>query len=186
MIEWSQLAIPILLSTVFIFIASSVIHMVLKWHNPEYRALPNEDEVRAVLGKPTITPGQYIFPHCKDSKAMESPEMQAKFEQGPLGVMWIKKPGKIQLGPFLMKWVLYTLVVSALCGYVASFVLVRGMDAMHVFRTVVMVAWLAYSWQGPSDSIWKGKPWSSTFREMVDGLVYAGITAGTFLWFWPK
>jgi len=45
MIPWSQLLLPILVSTVFIFIASSLIHMVLKWHNPDYRQLPNEDEV---------------------------------------------------------------------------------------------------------------------------------------------
>ncbi len=57
---------------------------------------------------------------------------------------------------------------------------------MRVFRVVAMSGWLAYSWQGPSDSIWKGKPWSSTFREMVDGLVYALITAGTFGWLWPR
>jgi len=186
MIPWSQLLLPILVSTVFIFIASSLIHMVLKWHNPDYRQLPNEDEVRAALGKPSITPGQYIFPHCKDGKAMQSPEMQKKFEQGPLGTLWIKKPGKIQLGPFLLKWILYTLVVSTLCAYLAGFMLLPGADYMRVFRVVAIAGWLAYSWQAPSDSIWKGKPWSSTFREMVDGLVYGLITAGTFGWLWPK
>jgi hypothetical protein len=184
MVEWSQLALPILLSAVFIFIASSVIHMVLKWHTPDYRKLPNEDQVRAAVGS-ALAPGQYVFPHCKDGKAMQSPEMVKKFEEGPLGTMWIRKAGKIQLGPFLMKWVLYTLVVSALCGYVATFALVPHMEKLHVFRLIAMTAWLAYSWQGPSDSIWKGKPWSSTFREMIDGLVYASITAGTFAWLWP-
>jgi hypothetical protein len=185
MVEWSQLVVPILLSVVFVFIASSLIHMVLKWHAPDYNKLPNEDQVRAAIGG-GLAPGQYVFPHCKDGKAMQDPEMQKKFEQGPLGTLWIRKAGKIQLGPFLMQWVLYTLAVSALCGYVATFTLVKSMDTTHVFRLIAMVAWLAYAWQGPSDSIWKGKPWSSTFRQMIDGLVYASITGGTFVWFWPK
>ncbi len=50
---------------------------------------------------------------------MQTPEMQKKFEDGPLGTLWIKKAGKIALGPFLMKWILYTLVGSTLCAYIA-------------------------------------------------------------------
>jgi hypothetical protein len=41
-------------------------------------------------------------------------------------------------------------------------------------------AWLAYAWGSPAESIWKGKPWTSTFRYLVDGLVYASLTAGAF------
>ena len=46
-----------------------------------------------------------------------------------------------------------------------------------------MSAWLAYAWASPSDSIWKGKPWSVTARAMFDGLVYASLTAGIFGFF---
>jgi hypothetical protein len=31
-----------------------------------------------------------------------------------------------------------------------------------------------------------GKPWSSTFLYMFDGLIYAALTAGSFAWLWPK
>jgi hypothetical protein len=177
---------PIALSTVFVFIASSVIHMVLKWHNADYRKLPNEDEVRAAIRKGAPTPGQYIMPHCMEGKDMQKPEMMRKFEEGPNGVLYLRQAGKPQLGPFLMKWVLYTLVVSLLCAYVARFTVKPGDDYMTVFHVVGMAGWLAYCWQGPADSIWKGKPWVSTFRDMADGLVYALLTAGTFGWLWPR
>ena len=77
MVPWSQLLLPILLSAVFVFVASSVIHMVLKLHNPDYRKLPNEDEVRAALNKGAPPPGQYVLPHCLDPKEMENRVMAA-------------------------------------------------------------------------------------------------------------
>ena len=46
----AELWIPIVLSAVLIFAASSVIHMVLKYHNSEYWKLSNEDAVRAAVG----------------------------------------------------------------------------------------------------------------------------------------
>ena len=51
MVSLGALWLPILLSAVFVFIVSAIIHMVLKYHNSDYRRLPNEDEVRAALRK---------------------------------------------------------------------------------------------------------------------------------------
>jgi hypothetical protein len=186
MVVLSDLLLPIALSAVFIFFASFIVHMVLKWHNPDYKKLSNEDEIRAVIRKGAPQAGEYVIPHCADSKQMQEPAMVQKYAEGPNLMMWVRAPGKIELGPFLMKWVVYTLVVSFLCAYLASFTVARGADYMTVFRVVGMAAWLAYSWQAPADSIWKGKPWISTFRYMIDGLAYALITAGTFAWLWPK
>jgi hypothetical protein len=36
-----------------------------------------------------------------------------------------------------------------------------------------------------SNGIWKGQPWSNVIKEVVDGLVYALLTAGTFACLWP-
>jgi hypothetical protein len=30
------------------------------------------------------------------------------------------------------------------------------------------------------------QPWSMTFKEVIDGLVYGLLTAGTFGWLWPR
>lgn len=185
-VAWSALLLPAILATVLVFVASSLIHMVIQWHKPDYGKLSNEDEVRAVLRKGSVRPGQYITPHCKDSKDAASPELAAKFVEGPNFVMWVKPNGAVQLGPFLGKWVIYTLIVSLVAGYVGRSVLPVGASYLQVFQVIGASAWLAYSWQGPSDSIWKGKPWIATCRDMVDGLVYASLTAGAFGWLWPK
>ena len=43
MVPWSALLLPAALSAVLVFIASSLIHMVIRWHKSEYRTFPNED-----------------------------------------------------------------------------------------------------------------------------------------------
>jgi hypothetical protein len=57
---------------------------------------------------------------------------------------------------------------------------------LHVFQVVGAAAFLAYAGQSAADSIWKYKPWSVTFRYLLDGLVYAALTAGSFAWLWPN
>src|SRR5690606_9989081 len=166
-------------------IASSVIHMVLQLHKAEYRKLANEDDVRAALRAGAPAPGQYLVPHCADPKEMGSPEFVRKLEEGVNAVVYVRPTGQVKLGQFLAKWFAYTLLVGLLAGYVAMATLPRGVEYLTVFRVVGVTAWLGYAWQGPSDSIWMGKPWSLTARSMVDGLVYALLTAGTFAWRWP-
>lgn len=100
--------------------------------------------------------------------------------------MWLRPNGMTKLGPFLGTWVVYTFVVSLIVAYVGWSVLPRGTDYLKVFQVIGATAWLAYAWGAPSDSIWKGRPWVSTFRGMVDGLVYACMTAGAFAWLWPR
>ncbi|MBK8100472.1 MAG: hypothetical protein IPK26_25525 [Planctomycetes bacterium] len=185
MVALTSLLLPIILSAVLVFVASSLIHMVLKYHASDYRRLANEDEVVAAVRRSGATPGQYIFPHCSDHKQLEQPEMKAKFEQGPLGVIYVKPHGPMNLGSFLGKWFAYSLIVSAAVAYLARAELPAGAPYLSVFRLVGTTTWFAYAWQGPADSIWKGKPWSCTFKDMFDGLVYALLTAGVFACLWP-
>lgn len=185
MVAWSALFLPAALSAVLVFIASSLIHMVVKWHQSEYKTFPNEDEVRAAVGKSKPVPGKYVIPFCKDGKEMASEAMQRKFDEGPNAVMLVRENGAVQLGPFLGKWFAYTLVVSLVVGYLARATMAPGTESMHVFQVVGCAAWLAYAWAIPSDSIWMGKTWSSTLLYMVDGLIYALLTAAAFAWRWP-
>ena len=45
----AALWLPIVLSAVFVFILSAIIHMVIKYHNSDYQKLPNEDAVRSAF-----------------------------------------------------------------------------------------------------------------------------------------
>src|SRR6478736_1308870 len=71
--------LPILLSAVIVFIASSVMHVVLTYHNSDFKPIPEEDKVSAALRTAAVPPGYYMFPYC-NHKQMKSPEMQEKFK----------------------------------------------------------------------------------------------------------
>ncbi len=36
------------------------------------------------------------------------------------------------------------------------------------------------------ESIWFGRPWKSVGLQLIDALLYALLTGGTFGWLWPR
>ena len=86
----------------------------------DWRIKPVEDGILAAMRKAGLTPGNYMFPHPPSMQAMNEPGFVAKLEQGPVGIMTLRKPGKIVMGPYLTRQFLYHLVVSAVIAYLAS------------------------------------------------------------------
>ncbi len=186
MVPLGALWLPILLSAVFVFIASSIIHMVLKYHNRDYTKLPNEDAVRAAIRSGNPEPRQYIIPYAVGMKEMNSPEMKQKYTEGPIAVLNLRRPGPVSMGPYLAQWFVFSLVVSFFVAYVACHTIPTGAEYLSVFRVVGAVAFLAYAAGEIPAAIWMGKPWSVAGKEVFDGLVYGLVTAGTFGWLWPR
>lgn len=185
MTSLAALWLPILLSAVFVFVASSLVHMVLQWHNGDYQKLPDEGKVLDALRGSRIAAGQYMFPSCGSMKEMGSPEMLAKFQQGPVGVMVLRGSGMPNMGKALGQWFLLCLVIGVLVAYVGGLSMAPGAVFAHVFRVTSATALLGYAFSSVTDSIWKGITWSTTARFVVDGTVYALITGATFGWLWP-
>ena len=185
MVTLGALWLPILLSAVFVHILSGIIHMVLKYHNPDYKKLPNEDAVRAAIRSANPAPGQYIIPNCI-GQDMNSPEVKQKYAEGPVAVMYLQRPRPMSMGPMLAQWFVFLLVVSFFIAYVASHALPPGAEYLKVFQIVGAVGFLAYAAGVAPSSIWMGKPWSVTWKEVFDGLLYGLVTAGTFGWLWPR
>jgi len=186
MVPITSLWLPIVLSAVFVFVASSIIHMVLTYHRSDYRKLPNEEIVREAMRKESPAPGTYHFPHCGTMKEMGSPEMIEKFKQGPVGLVTIMPSGPPAMGKSLVTWFIYCLVVGFFVAYIAGRTLDVGTHYLAVFRVVGTVAFLSYSAARAADSIWMGVSWTTTLKHMFDGLVYGLLTAGVFGWLWPR
>ncbi|HET6838023.1 MAG TPA: hypothetical protein VFH24_08260 [Gemmatimonadales bacterium] len=186
MVSLGSLWLPILLSAVFVFAASALIHMVLKYHNKDYKRLPNEDAVRAAIRSGNASPAQYVIPYCPEMKAMETPEMKQKYTEGPVAVLNLLRTGVPSMGKSLTQWFIFTLVVSLFIAYVAAHAIPAGTPYLQVFRIVGAVGFLAYGASMVQQSIWWGKPWGNTWKDVFDGLVYGLVTAGTFGWLWPR
>jgi len=180
----AQLWLPILVSGVLVFVASSIIHMALKWHRFEYRALSNEEAVRAAIRAGNAAPGQYIVPYCAEMKDLGTPEMQKKFAEGPVAFLTLRPVGPPRMGKPLALWFLYSVLVAAFAGYVAAHTLAAGAGFAQVCRVVGTVAFVAYSGGSVQMGIWMGKPWSSVAMEVLDGLIYGLLTGAAFGWLW--
>jgi len=186
MVSLSSLWLPILVSAVLVFVASAILHMALKYHNVDYRKFANEDEVRAVIQKGNPSPGQYLLLYAMGPNAMKDPALLEKFKQGPVGLAFLRKPGVPSMGPILGQWFAYLLVVSFFVGYVAVHTVAAGAPYSHVFRVVGAIGFLAYAGARGQSAIWQGEPWSATIKDIIDGLIYGCVTAGTFGWLWPR
>ncbi len=186
MISLLDLWMPIVASAVAVFVVSSLVHMVLKWHASDYKGLPNEDEVRDALRRGSLTPAMYHFPHCKDMKEMGSPEMLAKYKEGPVGFVVITPSGAPNMGKYLSVWFLYCLLVGVFVAYLTGHTVASGTPYLAVFRVAGTAAFMTYGLSALVDSIWKGQRWSSTLKHVLDGLLYGLVTAGCFGWLWPR
>jgi hypothetical protein len=186
MIPIMALWLPILLSAVIVFIASSIIHMVLGYHRRDYTKLPDEDAVMEAMRRASPRPGYYVFPHAPDMKAMGSPEMIEKYKRGPLGFVTILPTGVPTMGKSLALWFAYCLVIAVFAAYLAGRTLDGGATYLAVFRVAGTAAFLAFGIGPLIDVIWKGQPWRMTLVHLFDGLVYSLLTGGTFGALWPR
>jgi hypothetical protein len=182
----SSLWLPILLSAIVVFIASSAIHMFTPWHKTDYPKLANEDSVLAGLRALAIPPGDYMVPCAGGMEEMKSPAFKAKLEQCPRVVMTVMPNGPFSMGKNLAQWFIYSLVIAFFAAYVASRTLPRGAPYLQVFQLIAVTAFMGYSvglWQM---SIWYNRSWTTTVKSTVDGAVYALLTAGIFAWLWAR
>jgi hypothetical protein len=178
--------LPIVVSAVLVFVASSLVWNVLGAHNWHIRGLPDEESVRETLLKQGAAPGMYSIPYCPSPAAMKEPAFKEKLEKGPVAVLTVRKAGLPNMGAFLGGWFLYLLFVSYVVAFVCGQTLSRGTPYLLVFRVAGAVAFAGYSFAHVPNAIWWGRPWKSALKEFADGLVYALLTAGTFGWLWPE
>ncbi len=182
---FGSLWLPVIVSAIVVFVASSILHMVLKYHKADFKPLPNEGAVREALAKGSPAPGIYFTPYCADMKQMNDPAIKEKFEKGPVAMITVCPKGAPMMPKLLALWFGFTLLVSLVAACVARHTLHPGDGGMLVMRITGTVAFAGYALSHVSDSIWKGQPWANTLRAVVDGAIYALLTGLTFRLLWP-
>lgn len=181
----TSLWIPILVSAVFVFIVSSILHMVIPWHRSDYTALADEDKVLDAFRSWNVAPGDYMAPRPSSRDGMKSPAFQEKMKRGPVLILTVI-PGGGAFAANLVLWFVYALVISTFAAYITGRAVGPGESYLHVFRFAGATAFIGYSaalWQF---SIWYRRSWLTTFKATIDGLIYGCLTAGTFGWLWPR
>jgi hypothetical protein len=186
MVPLTALWLPIVLSAVVVFIASSIMHMVLAYHKSDYRKLPDEDRVIDALRNAGVNPGRaYFFPYYSFKEVKSAPVVE-RLKRGPVGLMTVLPSGPPAMGKNLVQWFLYSIIIGIFAAYLAGRTLAAGTVFLQVFRVVGTAAFLGYGAAHAQESIWAGRSWVVTFKHIFDSLIYAGLTAATFGWLWPK
>jgi hypothetical protein len=176
----TALWMPILASSVLVFILSALVWTVLPWHKKDFAKTGNEEAVRAALSG--SSPGQYMLPHCTDPAELKDPDVARKYMDGPQGFITIVPNGMPNMGPKLGMAFAYNIFVGVICAYFVSRTVAPGADYLAVFRVAGATAFAAYGIAYIQDSIWFGRPWSLTAKSLFDSLLYGLLTGGAFGW----
>ncbi len=179
-----ELWLPILVSAVLVFIASSILWMVLPHHKADVKKLPDEGRLTSTLREMDLPPGVYMWPNCETHKEMGSEEFKRRFNEGPWGSITVS--GKPNFARNLALTFLSFLVVSLFVGYVLSEARAETAAYLEVFQVAGASAFLAYVLGGLPHAIFFARPARFIATEMIDGVVYALLTAGVFAWLWPQ
>lgn len=183
MVMLTALWLPILLSTVFVFIATNILWMALPfWHHKDYGRIADGE---AIVDKLVDTPsGQYMVPSA-DWGSLNAEQREA-LQKRPGGLLLLRNPMQFNMGAALGSFFLYNLIVVTLIAYIASLALPSGSPYPSVFRVAATAGFIAFCFNTVSDSIWYGRPWLVTLRFVIDGILYGLLIGGTFGWLWPR
>ncbi len=185
MVSVTSLWLPILVSAVFVFVASSLIHMVLGYHKNDFRAVPDESGVSDALRRFNIPPGDYCLPRASSMADMKNPAFIEKMKKGPVLLMTVLPNGQWAMGAQLTQWFFFSALVSVFAAYIAGRAVGPGAHYLEVFRFAGCTAFASYALGTIPASIWYKKNWGTTLKSTFDGLVYGLLTGGTFGWLWP-
>lgn len=186
MVPIPALWLPILVSAVFVFILSSLIHMVFGYHAGDYKKLPNEDGIADALRKFSIPDGSYQLPRAGSMKEFGSPEHQEKVKKGPNAMITIWSGTNPSMTGPMVQWFVYSVLIGIFAAYITGRALGPDAHYLAVFRFAGVSAFIAYALGGWQESIWYKRPWSTTLKNSFDALLYGLVTAGTFGWLWPR
>lgn len=175
-----ELWIPILVSAIVVFVMSALVWIVLPWHKSDFSKTADEEAVRGALKG--ASPGLYMVPYCTDPAELKNEAVAQKYIEGPQAYITVIPNGLPQMGGKLVLSFLYYILVGILCAYFVTRTRAPDASYLEVFRIAGTTAFIAYGIAYIQDSVWFGRPWSLTAKNLVDALLYALLTGGVFGW----
>ncbi len=174
-----MLWLPMVVSAIVVFVASSIMWMAMPHHKTDWGVIPDGDaRLLSFVQELDLWGGQYVFP---------AGTLGGHREPGrePVGFLIVLPRGITPMGRLLAFYFAFNLTVSTIVAYLAHCTLPAGTDYLSVFRVTGTATILAYGAGAIPGAVFFGRSWSSTFKQVFDSLIYAALTAGVFGWLWP-
>ncbi len=185
MVAMTSLWLPILVTVVAIFLASSIIWMALPIHKNDFKNFgTSEGEAMTAIRSWGLGSGVFMFPMCDPKAIKDNAVAQERLKTGPWGTVTLLTESPT-MGKCLGFWVLNIVILTTLIAYVTAQSNPAGAKWVEIVQVAFTTALLAYGGSSLTDSIWKGRPWSMLPGAVFDALAYAAITSALFAWLWP-
>jgi hypothetical protein len=180
----AQLWLPILVSAVAVFVASSIAWMVLPHHRADIQKLPDEPATVTAVTRFGIPPGFYMWPNCATPEEMKSQEYKDRYAKGPWGTLTIIG-ARPNFGLNLTVLFLVYLIISVATAFVTGAASPPGASFGDVFPVAAVMAVTAYTMGAIPGGIMTGRPRRFLVTDFVDCVVYGLLTAAIFGLMWP-
>ena len=95
MVQVSALWLPVLVSAGLVFVASSVVHMLLRYHDRDFQPVPDEEDVQTALRRFNLTPGDYMLPRPSGPAEMQSQAFAALLIGFARGIFVVLNDGHV-------------------------------------------------------------------------------------------
>jgi hypothetical protein len=140
----------------------------------------------AAIRSLNLAPGDYAVPNPRLPGGGRNPEFIPKFERGPSFHMTVMDPGRMNMGRYMGTWFLFTLLISAIAGWVTGSIVASGGNPRAVFHFSAIITACSYGFGAWPLSIWYHRKWSTAFKGTFDAILYGLATGAVFMWMWPK
>ena len=180
-----DLWLPIVVSTVVVFVASTIAWMMLPHHKADMRAIEDEGPLDRALEEMKLEAGGYYLPNCSDKEKFKTEAFKKRWNDGPWAYVVIP-PGAPSFGKNMAITLLEFFVISVFIAYLASHALAPGAEYLQVFQIVGTAGVLAYVLGTIHHQYFQMRTTRHVLACAFDGLVYALLTAGVFAAFWPE
>ncbi len=188
MVPLLDLWLPILLSTVAVFILSFLVWTAPPHHKSDFKKLPDEDGVINAMRERPPEPGAYMLPRAWTHAEVQNPEIVKKLTQGPVGLITIVPSGiptVSSMGKKFVQLFVFYLVLCVLVAYVTGTTFATDAAAMDVFRISATVATMGHGTGVVTAAVYFGTPWSNTWKHVIDAVIYGLTTGAIFAALWP-
>lgn len=180
----ASLWLPILLSAVAVWIASTLAWVALPHHKNDFVALPDEDAFADFVRERRIPPGNYVFPDFRTREAMKSEKVARALEQGPVGHLSVWKT-PLTMGSTMLATLVVHLVVCTLIAYLTRAAIPGPATFAPVFRISATAGVLAYTFASIPNALWFGSYRRTIVATIVDGVIFGLVIGAVFAACWP-
>jgi hypothetical protein len=186
MTPFLSLLLPILVAALAVFVLYMVVQMALPWHKRDQANVPSDDAAIDAIRSLNLAPDDYAVPNPRLPDGGRNPDFIAKFERGPAFHITLMDPARMNMGVYTGTWFLFTLLISAISGWVTGTIVAPGGDSHAVFHFSAIITTCSYGFGAWPLSIWYHRRWSTAFKGTFDAILYGLATGAIFMWLWPK